>query len=243
MKNFNFLIVSETGLARVDNQDSFFVSEQRAVFCVADGVGGGSAGAKASGIVCEEIRKALEEKDNVKQSIEIGIVAANRRIRQYAQDKKYTAMGTTAVVLAFDENDGNRVDICHIGDSRVYKLANNRTLRLTDDHTLANRILHSGDAQWTELIKGRNSPLCHILTKAVGADDEISLEWRSANVQVGDCFLICSDGVHDVVDEDGLSRLFNSSNTLEDFSCTLRTEIYKCGAPDNFTYIIIKIGE
>lgn len=244
MENLNFLIVTETGLARKDNQDCFFASEKKSVFCVADGVGGGCAGAEASSIVCEEIEKSLQEKsDDIRMLMENGILAANRRIRQHAHEKRYSAMGSTIAVVAFVGDDARRAEICHVGDSRVYRLKHDKAVLLTDDHTLANRILNSGEAQWAELLKNRKSPLSHILTKAIGADEQMSPEWKTVDVETGDCFFVCSDGVHDVIDDEELFKLFISSNTIEEFSRALKTEISRCGAPDNFTYIIIKIGK
>lgn len=243
MAILKFLFVSETGSVRNDNQDSFYVSEDGSVFCVADGMGGGKDGALASSIVCEEVKSALRDASRgIRCAIDRAIAIANRRVREHARDNGYEQMGSTVVVLAFDDGDTGMARICNVGDSRVYRIRNDKACLLTDDHTLANQILRSGEGMWSDLLKGRCNALSHILTKAVGTAETVHPDWTDAEVKAGDRFLVCSDGVHDVVDEDKISQLSAISGPMEEFSRLLKSEICRCGSPDNFTYIIVECG-
>ena len=105
--------VSETGLVRKDNQDSVFVDRAKTVFCVADGMGGGSEGATASRFVCEEIEKAVTAKTLAErmEAVEAAVVAANDRIRAYAKERDFKQMGSTVAVLLLDPSDSRRAAI------------------------------------------------------------------------------------------------------------------------------------
>lgn len=234
----------ERGLVRFDNQDSFFISDERSIFCVADGMGGGSAGALASNIICEELGLFLNNnQDDIKLILEEAINSANERIRKYAKDNGFKQMGSTVVALAFDDDDESRADICHIGDSRVYRMRSGVVELMTEDHTLSNQILRSSGGLYFEQLKERRSPLSHILTRSVGCSDNVIPEWTSIDVCPGDWFLVCSDGVHDVVGKELMSNLFKSVKSIEEFSGRLKEEIYSHGALDNLTYIIIENKE
>ena len=118
------LTVSETGAVRKDNQDTVFVDGAKTVFCVADGMGGGSEGATASRFVCEEIAKIADAETFSKRlkAADAAIAAVNDRIRAYAKERDFKQMGSTAAVLLLDSSDSRRAAICHVGDSRVYRI-------------------------------------------------------------------------------------------------------------------------
>ena len=239
-----FWSTSETGLVRKDNQDSVFISGDGTVFCVADGMGGGSGGAIASRIVCDEIKAGIDSGSADRAAaVERAIVSADVRIRDYAKERGFKQMGSTAVVLLVDPGREKRVSICHVGDSRAYRIRDGKVKRLTDDHTLGNQLMNVSDVKWAAKLGNRSHPLSHILTNAVGAGEKVVAEWRDLELQVGDWFLLCSDGVHDVLDEDRISEIFRSSGTVRQTGERLREMIVQGGAPDNFSYIVIKTGE
>ena len=236
--------VSETGLARDDNQDSLLAMVECGVFCVADGMGGGCEGALASSIICEEIASSIKTAGcDIKSVVDRALLSANARICRHANENGYRMMGSTVVVLAFDADDVGKAVVCHVGDSRVYRIRKGKVELLTDDHTLANQILRSSEGRWMESLRGRKSPLSHILTKVVGSVDGVVPEWREIDVECEDCFLICSDGVHDIMDEHDMAEMYASASSREIFSEALRCEIIRRGAPDNFTYVIVEAGK
>jgi protein phosphatase len=240
----SFWTTSETGLVRKDNQDSVFISGDGTVFCVADGMGGGCEGALASRMVCDEIQSEIDSgaADRV-AAVERAIASADERIRNYAREKGFKQMGSTVVLLLIDPDSGRCASICHVGDSRVYRIRNGKVDQLTDDHTLGNQIMNMSDAKWATRLGSRSNPLSHILTNAVGSGEKVAAEWKKLEVLPGDRYLLCSDGVHDVLDEDGISEIFEAVDTVSHAGERMRELIIEGGAPDNFSYIVIQTGE
>jgi len=215
------VFVSETGQVCEDNQDNVLVSVGRGVFCVADGMGGGAEGAKASETICHELKMTLhvaEAEFGARLSaVQNALVDANYEIHGYARANGYARMGSTAAVLVFDPNDRSRAAVVHVGDSRVYRIRHGLFERLTRDH----RVL------------GGNT-----LTRAVGAAETVRCDIRETDVLPGDRFVVCSDGVSSVVSDARLA-VFVCSGTLEAAAERLAAEVVKAGAPDNYSFVIV----
>ena len=235
---------SETGSVRKDNQDSLFVDKAKTVFCVADGMGGGSEGATASRFVCEEIGKAVEAKTLAErmEAVETAIAAANDRIRAYAKERDFKQMGSTMAVLLLDPSDRRRAAICHVGDSRIYRIRRRTAELLTHDHTVGGQLGEMTKGILAAGFKSRTNPLAHILTRAIGATDKVEGEWRKIDVVADDRFLVCSDGVHDVVPDEKIGSILSGPDDLAAASRHLTDEIVRGGAPDNFSYVMIEFG-
>ena len=238
------LTVSETGVVRKDNQDSVFVDGAKTVFCVADGMGGGSEGATASRFVCEEISKVVDRGMFSKRlkAAAAAIAAANDRIRAYAKDRDFKQMGSTAAVLLLDPPDNRRAAICNVGDSRIYRIRSRKAELLTHDHTIGGQLGDLTKGVLSAGFKSRTNPLAHVLTRAIGATDKVEGEWRKIDVAGGDRFLVCSDGVHDVVSNEKIGSILAGSEDLAAASRHLTDEIVRGGAPDNFSYVMIEFG-
>lgn len=239
--------VSETGLVRKDNQDSVFINQAKTVFCVADGMGGGSEGATASRFVCEAIERECEGgeerwREKVEQRLNAAIAAANARILAYAKEKGFQQMGSTLAAVLLDPNDVRKAAICHIGDSRIYRVRRGSAELLTKDHTIGVQLGELTKGVLSAELKSRTNPLAHVLTRAIGATAEIEGEWRKIDVMVDDRFLVCSDGVHDVIADSLIGEILSMSKDLEAASKRLSDEVVRFGAPDNFSYVMIEIG-
>lgn len=236
--------VSETGLVRKDNQDSLFVDKAKTVFCVADGMGGGSEGATASRFVCEEIEKAVAAKTLAERmaAAAAAIVAANDRIRAYAKERDFKQMGSTVAVLLLDPSDSRRAAICHVGDSRIYRIRNRMAELLTHDHTIGGQLGDMTKGVLSAGFKSRTNPLAHVLTRAIGAADKVEGDWRKVDVADGDRFLICSDGVHDVVADERIGVILSCPGGLKESSRRLADAVVRHGAPDNFSYVMVETG-
>lgn len=243
-KKLNFDYVSETGLVRKENQDSVYLSSKGIVFCVADGMGGGSCGALASSIMCEEV-KNIEESLNfdANTSIESAIKKSNVRIFEYASKNGLKQMGTTVVALAFETTNTSKAFAYHIGDSRLYRIRDGRAELLTSDHTFSNQLIASvdGNMELIEQLQSRNHPLSHILTRVVGGSTEVKPDKISIEVLKGDKFLLCSDGVHDVVDIKMLEQIFLKATGVKSACCKLKETVLQKGAADNFSFIVIEV--
>ena len=238
------LALSETGKVRKDNQDAFFVDEAKTLFCVADGMGGGSEGATASRFVCEEVEKTVAVKTLAERmkALEAAVVAANARIRAYAAGKGFRQMGSTVAVLLVDPEDGRRAAICHVGDSRVYRVRRGSAELLTRDHTIGGQLSEFATGEQAAGLRNRRNPLAHVLTRAIGIEESVAGEWRKLDVREGDAFLVCSDGVHDVIADSLIGEILTMAESLEAASKRLSDEIVRNGAPDNYTYVMVKTG-
>ena len=235
---------SETGLVRKDNQDSVFVDRAKTVFCVADGMGGGSEGATASRFVCEEIAKIADAETFSKRlkAAEAAIAAANDRIRAYARERDFKQMGSTMAVLLLDLSDKRRAAICHVGDSRIYRIRRRTAELLTRDHTIGRQLGELTKGITAAGFKSRTNPLAHVLTRAIGAADRVEGDWKKIDIANGDRFLICSDGVHDVVSDARIGSILSGPDDLAAASRNLTDEIVRGGAPDNFSYVMVEFG-
>lgn len=224
-----WVAVSETGLVRADNQDHVLADSERGIFAVADGMGGGSEGALASEIVCEELAEVDEERFKERlEAVEKAIGDANRRIYFHATEKHYEQMGSTVAVLVADKNDYTRAAVAHVGDSRVYRLHKGVLKLLTADHTLGAR-----------LGKGRDNPLAHLLTQVVGGSLSVFATWAKIDLCAGDRFLLCSDGVHDLVSDEEIGDLLRHHEDLEELKKMLSGIVVSRGAHDNFSFVLI----
>lgn len=211
--------VSETGLVRTDNQDNVLFSIGHRVFCVADGVGGVADGAHASEIVCREVRMMMQvaEPDFSSRLIAIrnALADANEVIYGLSADAR---MGSTAAVLLFDPDDVTRAGVVWVGDSRIYRIRHGMPMLLTRDHRLADK---------------------NLLTRAVGASSAVVSDARMVDVQKGDRFVICTDGVYSIV-SDGRIATYAASGSLESAAERLAAEVVRRGAPDNYTFVLVQ---
>ena len=238
------LTASDAGKVRKDNQDCAFVDESKTVFCVADGMGGGSEGATASRFVCEAIEKTVGTRtlDDRMEAVRVVVESANAQIRAYAQEKGFKQMGSTVAVLLLDPSDPRKAAICHIGDSRIYRVRRGSAELLTKDHTIGGELSAFTSGTQAADLKSRSNPLAHVLTRAIGVEDKVTPDWRKLDVEEDDKFLICSDGVHDVVADSLIGEILSLSGGLKAASARLVEEVVRNGAPDNYTYVMVEIG-
>ena len=245
---------SATGKVRKNNEDHLHLDEANGVFAVADGMGGGAEGERASAMVCDALgaaardghagRVTLPEKAFSEHVDAVGaaIAKANQDIFEYAGQRGFKQMGSTIALLMFEGGESKRAAICHIGDSRVYRVRGGAAELLTRDHTVGAEL---EKALGEETARGgtralptggfakRSNPLAHLLTRAIGTEKVVKCEWRKIDVEIGDTYLICSDGVHDVIETDELAGLL----TVEQLSA----KVLERGAPDNYSFIIIRV--
>ena len=241
---FACVTASEKGLVRKDNQDAAFVDEAKTVFCVADGMGGGSEGATASRFVCEEVEKTVANAQGLVERMRAVVTAidvANVRIRSYAGERGFRLMGSTLAVLLVDPENGRCAAICHVGDSRIYRVRRGAVSLLTHDHTIGGQLSAFAPGAQTAALERRSHPLAHILTRAIGAEETATGEWRKIDLKAGDRYLVCSDGVHDVVADARIGEILTVARDLPSASKQLGDEVVRKGAPDNYTFVIIDV--
>jgi len=241
------VFVSETGLVRPDNQDHVYADAEARIFCVADGMGGGAEGARASGIVCRHVRAAklgaaMRPLDDVRASVDAAIAAAHAEIRTYSRERGFEQMGSTAAIVVFDGFDLKHAAVCHVGDSRVYRIRRGMVEALTRDHTVGSACAEFAGKN-ASAFRDRKNPLAHVLTRAIGVTEGmVRADWRTVDIQSGDRFVICSDGVHDVITDARLA-VFAGGGTLESAKKRLAQEVVAKGAPDNYSFVMVEVGE
>jgi len=216
--------VSEPGLLRQDNQDHVFVDEERLVYCVADGVGGAEEGARASEIVCRNVKMMLAAapSDFAARVEAVGqaVADANSAIFAHAREHGYDAMGSTVAVMVLDPKNPRHAAICHVGDSRVYRIRGGMPRLLTRDH--------------------RREAGANTLTRAVGAAETVAADWFEITSTNPSRFIICTDGVHDVESETRLA-VFVAAGPIESAAQRLSADILRRGAPDNYSFVIVEV--
>lgn len=247
-------IVSQThpGMVRSHNEDSVACEAACGLVVLADGMGGYNAGEVASGIavsvVATEIRQHLQESspiDRVEGSDEeLGVALlrdnirkANLSIYQAAQSQpQYAGMGTTVVAGLFYDNG---VAVGHVGDSRMYRLRDGVLETITRDHSLLQEQIDSGMISVEDARSSKNK---NLVTRAVGIDADVVPEIHVHKVQIGDIYLLCSDGLNDMVeDEDIQSTLYAMQGNLPLAAEQLIQLANDNGGRDNVSVILVKV--
>ncbi len=233
---------SECGPVRKENQDHVFAG--RDVFCVADGMGGGEGGGKASEMVRKEISKAARghvEFSERTRLVDEAVRRADTAVREYASSHAFSQMGSTAAVLVLDP-DGGRAAVGNIGDSRVYRLRAGSLVQLTRDHTVEEELRrHGASLGASGFADMRVSAFSHMLTHAVGIGDDASLEWSEVDVASGDVFLLCSDGVYGFARNDRLQSALVCGRDADEAAERVRRLVLAGGAGDNFSAVVVKV--
>lgn len=248
-------IVNQTnpGMVRSHNEDSVAQDAACGLVVLADGMGGYNAGEVASGIavsvvateICHHLQNATPTNRDRNTGEELGVVLlhdnirkANASIFQAAQSQpQYAGMGTTIVSGLFYDN---RVVVGHVGDSRMYRLRGETLETITRDHSLLQEQIDGGmiSIEDARLSKNKN-----LVTRAVGIDAEVEPEIHVHDVQVGDIYLLCSDGLNDMVeDEDIQSALYAMQGNLTLAADQLIQMANDNGGRDNVSVILVKVN-
>lgn len=235
---------SACGPVRKDNQDHLMVRRKRLTFCVADGMGGGEGGAEASRIVCDELSSTVARYEDFGERVRAcadAIRTANAAIRAHAAKAGYRQMGTTVALLALDGEDGRLGVVGHVGDSRVYRFRQGELTRLTHDHTLVGEFNRNPAARkLAGDLAARTSALAHVLTRAVGIEREVQPEWRKLDVRSGDVYLLCSDGVYNMVSDEQMREVLSVGGAARESVARIAGLVESAGATDNYSLIVVK---
>lgn len=237
---------SDVGRVRSENQDFGAVStreEERSdghpggrLLIVADGMGGHRGGATASRVATETVKAQYlgSETDDVAVALRDALARANARVFAEAQSNPdLRGMGTTTSALVVR---GEEAWFAHVGDSRIYLVRNNDIRQLTEDHSLVASMVREGllTAQEAE-----NHPRRNVLQRSIGVSEEVEIDVSGPfNIQLGDTFIICSDGLHGVVKEDELREIAKQS--IESAADEFIRKALERGAPDNVTVIVAR---
>ena len=228
---------TDTGRQRNANEDSLFIRDP--VFVVADGMGGAQAGEVASKAAAESFDRELPQAPP-ERVLEETIESANRTIHELARkDPGLAGMGTTTTALIVDL-EAEEVAIGHVGDSRAYRYRGGKLERLTRDHSLVEEMRRKG--QLTDA-QAEDHPQRSIITRALGPEPEVQVDVQTVPAQAGDVFLICSDGLTTMLDEDHVARLLARASSMESAVRALVDEANRAGGRDNITVVAFRLED
>ncbi len=228
--------VSDPGCVRVNNEDYYLVAPRLGLYVVADGMGGAKAGEHASKLAAETVWEVVQ--DSPTRSPETLLNAfqeANRRVFDAASaNARFEGMGTT-LVAALECPD--QLLIASVGDSRAYLYEHGQLIVLTEDQTWVHEVGRRLGID-EEVLK--THPMRHVLTMAIGVSNELRVHTYSIKTTPGMLLLICSDGLHGVVDEDTIADSLSCNGDLKSKCDRLVQAARTAGGPDNITAVLIK---
>ena len=235
----------DPGRARSNNEDSVATDSQVALAVLADGMGGYNAGEVASSMATSFIKSELgrwlreasaQASDaEVRRAMDICVDNANRAIFNAANaNPQYAGMGTTLVVAVFRDD---RMLVGHVGDSRCYRLRGGRLQQVTRDHSLLQEQIDAGLITPEQAAFSANK---NLVTRAVGVEDTVLLETHQHDVLPGDVFLLCSDGLSDMLDDAAIGQVLQTHESLETSSRALVDAANDAGGKDNISVVLVR---
>jgi protein phosphatase len=236
--------LTHVGMKRSQNEDAIFVSDEAGLYLVADGMGGHAHGEVASALAIKTVTEhfAAQTSGSRLSAVVEAVKLANRTIHQAATEAvsaqieggtMLAGMGTTIVALATDQDS---VVIAHVGDSRIYRLRHGRLEALTRDHSLA-ALAAAHDASLPPLRGG----LRNIITRALGIEAEVEVEVREEPLTEGDLFLLCSDGLTNMVSDERIEAILAADPPLQTACETLVAEANQNGGKDNVSCVLVQV--
>ena len=262
---FTASALTDRGRKRASNEDAFGYSVEHGVYLVCDGMGGAAAGEIASSLAVEEVLRLVTERldsyreasrepsaeDRSSESVlpdlaREAVAAANEAIHSRGErNPRLSGMGTTLVgILAGQpENDG-RVWILNVGDSRCYRFRKGRIEQISHDHSLVDEQVRLGRMTRAEAAR---SPMRNVITRALGTQPSVTPDVIEADIEPGDLFLLCSDGLTRHLSDSQLESILAAAQSssqpasLEDICASLIDAANKGGGHDNITSLLVRV--
>jgi protein phosphatase len=244
--------ITDVGMKRSSNEDNYLINEELNLYVVCDGMGGHVGGEYASAIAVntvEEVLTTMELRPEDLPGSDEGPVEVTRSKLRYAlrlagcrihekatADPEYKGMGTTALVLLLDSSNAF---IAHVGDSRGYLVRKGRIEQLTEDHSLVNEKVKAGVIT---LEQAQTHRLKNIITRSLGYQEEVEIDAQIKAVQKGDRFLLCSDGLSNLVTTAEIGEAVQrngpqgAARALVELAC-------ERGGDDNITTVVVRVDE
>ena len=247
---------TDVGCKRQLNEDVFLVDDELGVFLVADGMGGHAAGEVASRLAADEIFRGFSGRSSLTQEtwpehwdmkrsaaanlLVDSILAGHERVTNaVTRDQNLKGMGTT-VVVAVHPAAGRNLVVCHVGDSRAYRLRHNNLEILTEDHSWVHEQVAAG---FLTEEAARTHPLKNVVTQALGGSAKPKVDLLETELMNGDVYLLCSDGLNSMLTDDEISALLASGAPLEERAKTLIDSANDHGGNDNVTVVLLEASQ
>lgn len=246
---------TDVGMKRSHNEDYFSLNEDERLFLVADGMGGHASGEVASRLAAETIgdfyKRTSADDDStwpykmdrslsyVENRLVCAVKLANLRIYETAKrDIRYSGMGTTLVSCLVG---GDKLYVGHVGDSRAYRVRNGQIAQLTRDHSLLEEYKEAKPDMTEE--EERNFPHKNVITRALGMRETVQVDIRAHDIQSGDLYLLCSDGLSGMITDAKIAEIADKDEALDRMVAELVDAANRNGGTDNVTSLLIQCFE
>jgi protein phosphatase len=243
---------TDVGMKRTHNEDYFSLIEDEQLFLVADGMGGHASGEVASKMAAETIgefyQRTREDEDAtwpykmdrslsyVENRLVCAVKLANLRIFETScRDIRYKGMGTTIVSCMVS---GDKAYVGHVGDSRVYRIRGGRIEQITRDHSLLEDYKEAKPDMTEE--EERNFPHKNVITRALGMRETVQVDIKAHQIQSGDLFILCSDGLSGMVPDEQILYIAQNAKSLERAVAELVDAANRAGGTDNVTTLLLQ---
>jgi protein phosphatase len=228
--------LSDPGCVRANNEDYCLLAHEIGLFLVADGMGGAQAGEHASKLAAETVAEFVWKAQRADPQVLVqAFEEANRAVRSAASsDSSMEGMGTTLVAVL---EAGSELLVASVGDSRVYIFQEDKLIALTEDQTWVNEV---GRRLGLDEASLKTHPLRHVLTMAIGVAAPLRIYSYAIRPRHPAQLLLCSDGLHGVVDFDSIEKILRTPQPLEHKCHSLIDAARKAGGPDNITAILLQ---
>ncbi len=245
--------ITDTGCSRTNNEDCITWSSKLGLAILADGMGGAKAGEVAGNVAAETVLKEVREGiDNLSSGLEVvdngesysraslllskAIHKADYLIQRIAREQpECSGMGATTTTGLFYNN---KLSVGHVGDSRLYLLRDGQFQQMTEDHTVIQELVKGGLYTKEEAEESVNK---NIVTRAVGVSEELKVDLLELHTIPGDIYLICSDGLSDLVSDTEIQRQLESYKDLTSMAENLVNTAKNLGGTDNVSVILIRV--
>jgi protein phosphatase len=229
-------VSTHTGRRRRHNEDAFV--REPPLFAVADGMGGARAGEVASGLAAAALRAGSDNGGSGKERVVALIQQANRNVYERSnQDADVAGMGTTMTVALVE---GSEVIFGHVGDSRAYIFRDDALEQLTDDHSLVAELVRGGKLSPEE---AEHHPQRSVITRAIGTDPDVDVDTFVVDARPGDVFLLCSDGLTDMIGDSEIVDAMTRSANLDEATRELVRLANRAGGEDNITVVAFELAD
>jgi serine/threonine-protein phosphatase Stp1 len=226
---------SHVGLVRQINEDAFLELPENGVWAIADGMGGHAAGDYVASLIVDSLRHVSPSESLAIYTcaLRTALIQVNAAVREETLRREVTLMGSTVVVLAAQSNQG----VClWAGDSRLYRLRDGELQGISRDHSYVQELQDSGLLSEAE---ARVHPRANIVTRAIGVEDTLDLAMVNLDVQPGDTYLLCSDGLNKTAEDREIRDVLGHADPYQVVRSLVHLGLTR-GAPDNITAIVVK---
>lgn len=232
---------TDVGLKRTKNEDTYYIAPDHGFCLVADGMGGAAAGELASQMFAEAAREVFHQfTDNIEskviRQIKNAFLSANERILNHVRfTPAHKGMGCTAELIAFYDRG---FIVGHVGDSRTYRFRKGELKQLTKDHSLVREQI---DKHIIPAKNAKSHQLRNVILRAVGVEEQLQLDVLKGTTYPGDQYLLCSDGLTDMIEESEIENLFGAKLQLNHKAEALVQLALDAGGYDNITVVLVEI--